>query len=122
MKRVNFNDMTVDQLVEHFAAIALEQDEANLFENYRKYNRLYDRMKLLEQELKSRSGDQRRALLPLCDHQNAQVRLKAAFATLAVAPERGRQTLQTISDRNEYPEAGDARETLRNIEQGHKYS
>ena len=122
MKRLDLRKMSVAQLVEHFAKIALSQDEANLAENTSKYNRLYDQMELVEQELKSRAGDQRNALVPLCDHKNTQVRLKAALAILALAPEKAQQALQLISDRNEYPEAGYARETLRNIQQGYKFS
>jgi hypothetical protein len=51
-------------------------------------------------------------------HPNAQVRLKAATATLAVAPEAARQTLQIISDRQEYPQAADARGMMRAVDKG----
>lgn len=122
MRRISFEGMTVPQLVQEFTNIALAQDEANLAENTSKYNRLFDRMTLLKQELKGREGDQRRALLPLCDHPNAQVRLKAAQAVLAVAPDKARQTLELIVDRKEFPEAGYACDTLRALDQGHQYS
>jgi len=72
----------------------------------------------VEDALKSRNGDQRRALLPLFLHPNAQVRLKAATATLALAPEAARQTLQIISDRQEYPQAADARGMMRAVDKG----
>jgi hypothetical protein len=75
-------------------------------------------MEAVEDALKSRNGDQRRALLPLFLHPNAQVRLKAATATLAVAPEAARQTLQIISDRQEYPQAADARGMMRAVDKG----
>jgi hypothetical protein len=54
MKRA-LSDMTVDQLVERFAAIALEQYEALLDGDYAKYNRLYDQMEQIETELKQRA-------------------------------------------------------------------
>ena len=110
--------MTVEQPVEQFTSIALEQNETILSEDNRKYNRLFDRMTLLTEELKNRVGDQRRALLPLCDHESAQVRLQAAIAIVAVAPEKARQTFQIISDRNEYPEAADARSWIRTLDEG----
>jgi hypothetical protein len=44
--------------------------------------------------------------------------LKAALYALAVAPAAARQTLQEISDRNEYPQAAYARQTLDAIERG----
>lgn len=50
----------------------------------------------------------RTALLSLHEHPNAQVRLKAATATLAVAPVAARQTLQRIVDAKEFPQAAQA--------------
>jgi len=87
MTQSRIKSLTVEQLVERFVAVALDQDEAELQEDTRKFRPLYEQMEAVEQELKSRFGDQRRALLPLHNHLNAQVRLKAAPATLAVAPD-----------------------------------
>jgi hypothetical protein len=97
MKRTNLSEMTVEQLVRRFTEIALEQDKAILMDDNAKFNRLYLQMKAAEEELKSRAGDQRRALLPLYRHSNLQVRLKAAIATLAAVPEQARDELQAIS-------------------------
>jgi hypothetical protein len=44
----------------------------------------------IKRELKPKPGDHRFALLPLYDHNNMQVRVKAAKATLAIAPEAAR--------------------------------
>ena len=116
MKRAH--DMTVDQLVERFTQIALGQDRALLMDEIGRFNRLYDQMERVEAELKSRSGDQRRALLRLYFHPNAQVRLKAAEATLAVAPQTARRKLQEIQDSYEFPQAGDAGMTLIGLDRG----
>jgi hypothetical protein len=110
--------MTSDELFERFVSIALAQDDALLHEKYGKYNHLYDQMTALERELRRRGSDARRVLLRAFEHPNAQVRLKAAIATLAVAPEQARQVLQTISDRNEYPQAADARGMMRALDEG----
>ena len=83
-----------------------------------KYNRLFDQMEAVEEELKVRGGDQRQALLGLYDHPNGHVRLKAAKATLAVAPEAARRALQSIIDRREYPHALDAGMTIRALNDG----
>jgi hypothetical protein len=64
-------------------------------------SRLFWRLAEIEDELKGREGDQRRVLLSLYDHPNAQVRLKAVKATLAVAPEIARKELQAIADSRE---------------------
>jgi Domain of unknown function (DUF2019) len=118
MKRAKLQDMTVDQLVERFTAIALEQDKALLRNEYAKFNRLFEQMEEVKRELKERDGDQRRALLRLYDHPNAQVRLKAVKATLAVAPERARRMLEIIAESRVYPQAGEAGMSIDNLERG----
>jgi Fic family protein len=118
MNRIALDDLSVEQLVERFIAIALEQDEALRTDKLRKYNKLYDRMEEVEQELKSRSGDRRDALSGLMQHPNPQVRLKAASAILAIFPEAARRTLQDLVDRKLYPEAAYAGSMLHSIDEG----
>jgi hypothetical protein len=118
MKRIDIPEMTVEQLVERFAAIATDQDEAMRKDDNAKFTRLFWQMEAVEGELKARLGDQRRALLRLYDHPNTQVRLTAAKATLAVAPESARRLLQTIADSKDFPQAGDAGMSLDNLERG----
>ena len=118
MKRVNLQNMSVEQLVERFAALALEQDRALLEENISRVNRLFDALKDVENELKQRDGDQRRALLRLYDHPNPQVRVKAVKATLAVEPITARRMLQAIADSREYPQSAEARSAIRYLEEG----
>jgi len=110
--------MTTEQLVDRFIAIALDQDDALLKDKIPRFNRLYGLMTAVEEELKARSGDQRRALLALLNHSNPQARLKAAIATLAAAPDAARRTLQAIVDRNEDPQAVDASGMLRSLDEG----
>lgn len=118
MTRISVPKMTEEQLIERFVFIATEQDQAMLYDDNRRYNQLYDNMKDVEQELKQRPGDQRRVLLSLLEHENLQVKLRAALATLAVAPEASRAVLQWLSDRNRYPQAADAREMLDALDDG----
>jgi hypothetical protein len=118
MKPANVEGMTVPQLVEYFTAIALAQDQAMRIDDNAAFNRLFFQMEAVEEELKRRKGDQRSALLRLLDHPNAQVRLKSAIATLALAPQAARQALQVISDRQEYPQAADARGMMRAVDDG----
>jgi cytochrome c oxidase assembly protein Cox11 len=116
--RINVSKMTVEQLVDCFAAIALDQAEAILMDDNAKFNRLFWQMEAVEGQLKARIGDQRRALLQLYDHPNAQVRLTAAKATLAVAPEAARRLLRALVDSKEFPQAGDAGMSLVNLDRG----
>jgi hypothetical protein len=112
--------LTVVELVERFAEVTHGQYKAELRDENGKYNRLYHEMSTIEQELKSRAGDQRSALTVLYEHPNPQVRLMAAQATLAVAPAAARQVLQLISDRKEWPQAADANGTLWRLESGER--
>lgn len=121
MNRVNLHAISVDQLVERFAAIGMEQYNAMLegaYGNNAKYNRLFLQMRAVERELKSRPGDQRRALQTLYDHPNMQVRLMAAKLTLAVAPDEARTMLQRIQEWGRQPQAGDAGMCLWNLDRG----
>jgi hypothetical protein len=118
MKQILFADMTVHQLVQRFTAIALDQDRALLRNEYAKFNRLFKEMEAIKHELQARAGDQRRALLSLYDHPNAQVRLKAVKATLAVEPDSARRMLELIADSREYPQAGEAGMTIDNLDSG----
>jgi len=117
-KQVTLQDLSVDQLVERFAGLALEQDTALLGESITRVNQLYYALKDVENELKAREGDQRQALVRLYEHKNPQVRLKAVKATLAVAPEVARPMLQAIADSREYPQAGEAGMSILNLERG----
>lgn len=118
MKRAKVQDMTMKQLVDRFTAIGIEQDQAIFGRQHASFNRLFDQLMAVQNELKRRDGDQRRELLSLYNHPNAQVRLNAVKATLAVAPERARRALQASADSREYPQAGDAGMSLDNLEFG----
>jgi hypothetical protein len=110
--------MTVEQLVERFVVIALDQDKALLRREHARFNRLFDEMEAVEGELKARDGGQRQALLSLYDHPNTQVRVKAVKATLAVAPEPALRQLKEIAESRKYPQAGEAGMSLLNLERG----
>jgi Domain of unknown function (DUF2019) len=60
MTRANLQSLTVDELVQRFASLALEQDEALLDSDISKVNRVYWRLKAVEAELKGRQGDHKR--------------------------------------------------------------
>lgn len=116
MTRTDLRDLAVADLVERFAALGIEEGKA--IDDNDRYNRLFDEMSAVQKELKSRPGDQRRALLPLFDHPDIQVRLMAAQYTLAVAPKEARRTMETIAASPCYPQAADARMSLRMLDSG----
>lgn len=110
--------MTVDELVDRFAEIGVAQDQALLYNEISKFTRLYWQMKDVDIELRARGEDARRMLLRLYSHPNMQVRLQAATRTLAVAPHAARQVIESISESNWFPQAGEAGMTLWNLDRG----
>jgi hypothetical protein len=118
MKGIEFERLTVEELVNLFAEIGVEQHRALLHERIAEFRTLYGQMNAIDNELKRRGHDARRALLRLYDHSNVQVRLKAAIRTLAVAPDAAKRLLQAIRDSNRFPQAADAGMMLHSLEDG----
>lgn len=109
---------SVETLVKLFTEIALDQYETHFDFDTRKFNKLFGEMEDVKNLLKAMPGDQRSALLPLLEHPNLEVRLRAAKATLAVAPEAARATLVALTRIQHTPQAGDAGMCLRALDEG----
>jgi hypothetical protein len=118
MKPVALEKLTVDQLVECFAEIGVAQDQALLYDEHKKFTRLFDQMHLVDIELRARGLTARLALLRLFDHQNMQVRLQAAKWSLGIAPEAARHVIEEIKKAQWFPQALEAGMTLRNLDSG----
>ena len=118
MKRIKLSDLTTEHLVQQFVELAVRQDMALLSRAHSEANKIYLKIDAINNELKSRPGDQRFALLPLYDHKNKQVRLKAAHATLAIAPQAARAQLKAIKESGWQPQALDAGMALWNLDRG----
>lgn len=110
--------LSADELVQRFTNIALGEEEALERFQIAKVNRLFGLMEAVEEELKTRHGDQRQALLCLYDHPSLQVRLSAVGATRDLAPEKARRVLQAIADSDNYPQAADARGMIKSLDKG----
>jgi hypothetical protein len=118
MTQPSVQSITVDQLVERFAKLGVEQDKAITADDKLKYERVYAQMSAIRDELRSRPGDQRKALLMLVDYPNMQVRLRAAQYALAVAPEAARRTIEAIAASTWPPQCYDARMCLWMLDEG----
>jgi hypothetical protein len=110
--------MSTAQLVDRFAEIAIAQDQAILFSETAKFNRLFRVVDEVDNELRRRGTAARLALLKLYEHNNLQVRLKAATRTLGVAPTEARLVLEAIKASKEQPYALDAGMLIRGLEDG----
>jgi len=118
MKKQKLDTASVDELVERFIALCVEQDRELLRGDVPRVNQLFDDIEAIKQELKSRPGDQRHALIPLYQHDNMQVRLEAATATLAIAPEAARTALEAIKASGWMPQAAEASHTFWTLDRG----
>ncbi len=106
------------ELFARFEKLCVEQYNALDRQEYAAFNRRYDRIQAIEDELKSRPGDQRRILMTLFGHPNMQVRLTAARANLAVDYPASRREIQDIADSKWGPQCLDAGMTLINLDNG----
>ena len=109
---------SVQGLVERFVSIGLAQYDALYVADTGKFNRLYREMEQVRSELKQREGDQRRALLPLLEHPNLQVRMKAANSVLAISPGLARKALESVRDSGILPQSADAEGMLEAVQKG----
>src|ERR1700750_512029 len=117
MSRASLETLTIDQLVDRFAAIGVEQDKADQVDDNERYNRLFSQMSDIQKELKGRPGDQRRALIVVFAYPNMQVRVMPAQYALAVAPQAARQVVEAIAASTWPPQCYDARMCLRMLDE-----
>ena len=118
MKRLKLENLSVEHLVYLFVDLSVQQDMALLAGPQAEVNKLYWKIDAIIEELRGRPADQRSALLPLYSHKNMQVRLKAAEATLAIAPKEARAQLEAIRVSGWQPQALDAGMSIRNLDRG----
>lgn len=118
MKKAALGNATVPDLVDLFVNLCVERGEELDRGDIPRVNRLFDDISAVEQELKSRPGDQRHALIPLYRHANMQVRVTAAKATLAIAPEAARNALEEIKASKWLPQSAEASSSLWTLERG----
>lgn len=118
MSPSKLKSLTTEELTRLFEQLCIQQYDAIEGNLIASYNRRYDKILAIQNELKSRPGDQRRVLMGLFGHPNMQVRLTAAHANLAVDYIAARRELQAIVDAQWFPQAGDAGMTLENLDSG----
>lgn len=118
MKTPDLNSLSNEQLAEQFAQLAIQQFHAELRNETSKVNRLASADIAITRVLKSRGPDARRILLPLLDHENPQVRLRAAEALGGVELERAVETLKDLHRSAPSAQRGAAGVDLYLIEKG----
>jgi cytochrome c oxidase assembly protein Cox11 len=116
--RSNLSGLSVVELVELFVACALQQDNAKLENDQARTNALVWKLKDIRDELESRPGDQRSALIPLFEHSNPNVQIWAASANLALVPSAARQVLEMLRQTCHGPQQLEAGMRLRALDSG----
>jgi hypothetical protein len=110
--------MSLEELLTSFVEIGVAQSAAAEEFRISTFNKLFDRKKLVVDELKRRGNDERRILITLYDHPNIQVRLNAAKSTYALNTPGARAVIQAITDSKISPWAGSAGMTLWSLDEG----
>ncbi len=118
MKGPHLSEFSATELKLLFEKLCIEQYVSLERDEIAAFNRRYPRIQAIQDELKSRPGDQRRVLIQLFGHSNMQVRLTAAHAALAVDYVAARRELQAVADSKWYPQAGDAGMALDGLDTG----
>lgn len=118
MKRIKLSGLSIEELVQRFSDLAIEQDMYLLSGPQREVNRIFLKLSAIGDDLKSRPGDQRSALISLYNHKNKKVQVKAAKATLALEPVAARAILQSVKESGWQPQALKAGMSLWNLDRG----
>ena len=117
-KKIHFSEQSDAQLLARAAEIGVAQDHALLGNEIARFNKLFDELMSIKNELRARPGDRRRLIMELYKHRNMQVRLNSAKATLAIAPQQARALLEWIAASKHNPQAGDAGMCLWALDEG----
>ena len=108
MRNLDLSKLDVGVLLKLHVEWGGQQDVALQRANTSMVNELASRINQINNELKSRPGDQRGTLASLLSHPNAQVRFNAAQSLIRILPIEARQTMQVIADSGVFPLAGHA--------------
>ena len=102
MKNEVQDQLSNAELVARYIGLSVKQSTAHYEEDdaiaVQEYNRLYKGINAISHVLRARGVEARRALIPLLQHPNPQVRLNAAHELLAIAHDQAYATLEKLSE------------------------
>jgi hypothetical protein len=93
----NYSSTSLDDLLNKFEKSCLIQYDTHLRNDYETYNKEFQILVDIKNELQSRGPQARRALVRLLSNENKQVRLQAAKFAYPVAKEEAKMCLQNIA-------------------------
>ena len=118
MKKLDFDRMSDEELLNHFIQAAQKMGAAVLDSEVRQANRMYDVLRDIDMVLRLRGEQTRLKLMPLLKHNNRFVRYYAAKKLLGLVPDRARAVIEWNYKYRFDALAGDAGMTLHNLDTG----
>lgn len=118
MTKQEWSALSNEELAKQFQEISVEQFEAELESDIRRIVLFARQVIAIGDVLEERGAAALRTLLPLLDHQNAQVRLNAAVKLKLVERERATATLKALAERGPSAQRGAAGMSLYYDEKG----
>ncbi len=118
MKIGDIDNVPSDRLVEVYIDLSLDEDDAMLRNQITRASKAVRQRMRIEDVLRARGTQARRALLPLLKHPNAQVRVNAGKHLLAVAPAEARATLEDLAAHGPGQQQGSAGMCLLLLDRG----
>lgn len=118
MNIVNFRNQKTPQLVQEFIATAKQRGLFILNSETRRANRMYDRMKAIDDILRERGIAARLELAPLLDNEDRFVRYYAAVYLLGLLSARARAVIEKIANLKYDALAGHAGMLLAGLDSG----
>jgi len=116
------NNLTNEQLVARYTALSIQQyetvGEEDVDARSQAYTRLYWETHAISDVLRSRGVEARRALIPLLQHSNPQVRLNAAHQLLAIAHDMAYAAFERLGREGPGIYRLDARMTMSSLADG----
>ena len=113
-----FAVLSVEQLVGIYEGVSVEEFDALELGDMPSVRKLFSKLESVDQEIRARGIEARRKMLPLLNHRNPQVRINAAKALLAIAPEEARSALELLASRGPSIQRLDAKMCIRHLEEG----
>ncbi len=118
MRTDSLSKLGAAELIALFVDLSRDQGQALTEFQTRKYNRLFDKVKQIETEFRSRSDSERDASFrPLLGHPNVKVKMNAAYVLLDIAKDDALATLKWVAESRIMPFCADARGSVEAIEE-----
>lgn len=114
--KTDFSKVGIEELLNLFVRLSIEQEEAIYVANTSGFNRLGDTLYEIINEIKRRPDDRGQSMLKLFGHPNTQVRFNAATSVSGLFTNEARRAIQSIADSKSDLMASDARMYLRTLD------